>query len=549
MATNRSMPSVMQHAFSKIPSPSIQRSSFDRSKGVKTTFDTGYLIPVYVDEILPGDTVNMKATFFARIATLLFPIMDNVFFDTFWFFCPNRLLWNNWERFNGAQDDPGDSIDFEIPFLSGDPIQFSAYSIGDYFGIPTGVNLDIDSCNALPFRMYNLVYNVWFRDQNLQNSLPKNIGDGPDPIADYDIVRRGKRHDYFTSCLPWPQKGDAVSIPLGTSAPVIGDGTSIGFNDLGTASPNKYLNVNDNAGFSGSLGVSTSPGLSGAAAVVSAAAGDRYLSLNSDPALSHVFADLSQATSATINQLREAFAVQQLLERDARGGTRYTEILQSHFGVHPADFRLQRPEYLGGSSQRLDVRSVAQTSETAATPQANLAAYGSVADQSGFVKSFDEHGYLMCIVNVRGDISYQQGMHRMWSRKTRYDFYLPVLAHLGEQPVLNKEIFYAASQAQNIAVFGYNERWAEYRYGNSQVTGAFRSNIAASLDAWHLALEFGALPVLDDGTFIQDNPPISRITALDEGTFEGQQILLDCYFSTRWARPMPVYSVPGLERL
>lgn len=539
-----SMPSVMNHAFSKIPAPRIERSSFDRSHGHKTTFDPGYLVPVFVDEILPGDTVNMNATFFARIATLLNVPMDNIFLDTFWFFVPNRILWDKWERFNGAQATPTASIDFEIPYLSGDPLNFSAYSLADYFGIPTEISFITQQISALPFRAYNLIWNEWFKDQNTQADSTVSLGDGPDTHTDYSLLKRGKRHDYFNSCLPWPQKGDAVAVPLGTSAPVIGNGETIGLTD-GTFEFGTWTDAGSSQ-LRASIG-NTNVAVGGTRDIGTPFPGNLRIGLTQIATNSGMIADLSTATSATINELREAFAIQQILERDARGGTRYTEILKSKFGVTVPDFRLQRPEYLGGSSQRMDINQVPQTSESGTTKQANLASFGQVGTQSRFVKSFDEHGIVICLANVRADITYQQGLNKMWTRSTRYDFYDPLLAHLGEQAVLNEEI-YAQGAAADANVFGYQERWAEMRYKSSFVSGAFRSNHAASLDSWHLALDFAALPELDD-VFIEDAPPISRITALGAGLAVGQTIIMDMYFQFRHARPMPVYSTPGLERL
>lgn len=518
------MKSSNQHLFSQIPRADIQRSSFNRSHGYKTTLDSGYLVPFFVDEVLPGDTFNLKATLFGRLATPVVPFMDNMYLETFFFFVPNRLVWDNWQKFNGEQKNPGDSTDFLIPTLEAGKHEVG--SIADYFGIPTGVSLD--KINALPFRAYNLIYNEWFRDENLQDSLEVPTGDGPDPINKYNLVRRGKRHDYFTSCLPWPQKGPGVELPLGSTAnlngtlSVPGDSYTLNVNNNGNS-------LSHNPNWTWQNGSSVNPTITVPTNLI-------------DMSKSGVTVDLSSATAITINSLRQAFQLQKLYERDARGGTRYTEILRAHFGVISPDARLQRPEYLGGSSTRININPVQQTSATDTTsPQGNLAAYGVLGDKvNGFMKSFVEHGYIIGLVNVRADLTYQQGLNRMWSRQTRFDYYWPALAHLGEQAVLNKEI-YAQGTSKDNEVFGYQERWAEYRYFPSQITGKFRSTYAQSLDVWHLAQEFAELPKLNS-EFIVDNPPIARVLAVQNEP----QILLDCYFSLSCVRPMPIYSVPGL---
>jgi len=521
------------HTFSQVPKAEIPRSQFDRSHCYKTTFDAGWLVPVFLDEALPGDTFNMNMTAFARLATPLKPIMDNMFMDTFFFAVPYRLVWDNWQKFNGEQIDPDDSTDFVVPEMTSTAgTGYAASSLHDYFGLPVGIPGLVHS--SLFHRAYNLIYNEWFRDQNLQDSVVVDRDDGPDSPTDYVLLRRGKRHDYFTSCLPWPQKGPAVEVPLGGRAPILGIGklnTVFGDSNVtvresdGTTSVYATAshwdnNSNDTAfyieeGITGTSGTNDFP---------------------------DIRVDLSAATTATINVLRQAFQVQKLYERDARGGTRYTEIVRSHFGVVSPDARLQRPEYLGGGSTHVNVSPIPQTSSTLdTTPQGNLAAMG-VASLSGhgFSKSFTEHCLIIGLVCVRADLTYQQGLNRMFSRSTRFDFYWPALSHIGEQAVLNKEIFADASSADD-DVFGYQERFAEYRYKPSMITGEFRSSFAQTLDFWHLSQDFATVPLLND-EFIVENPPVDRVIAVSSEP----HFLFDSYMRLKCARPMPVYGVPGL---
>lgn len=522
------MPSVMgpSKRFAKVPQANIPRSTFDRSHGYKTTFDQGYLIPVLVDEVYPGDTFNCRMTAFARLSTPIKPIMDNMYLDSFFFFVPYRLVWSYFRKMMGEQDDPSDTISYTIPQATVPAAGYDTGSLEDYLGLPVGVGIGSPawSHSALPRRAYYRIWNEWFRDQNITDgtSAGRETGNGPDAIAagGSPLRLRAKRHDYFTSCLPWQQKGTAIDLP---SMDVTGTGTP------------QFVGVT--SAIPGNLRVA---GVAGTPVEMTPAAGWTALeqlewgttNLTVDP--------------ATINELRESFQIQKLLERAARAGTRYPEVIKAHFGVtDPSHAILQRPEYLGGGSAPININPVAQQeSSDASTPQGNLAAIGTmVATNHGFIKSFTEHGLIMGLVSVRCDLNYQQGLERWWSRETRYDMYFPEFAHLGEQAVLNKEI-YTQGNANDDLAFGYQERFAEMRYKPSRVTGQFRSNTAggaASLEIWHLAQDFGSLPTLNT-TFIQDGLDVDRIIA----TPTEPHFYFDAWFNYKCTRPLPVFSVPGL---
>ena len=522
--------SVMVHQFSQVPKAQIPRSSFDRSHGHKLTFDSGYLIPIFTDEVYPGDTFSMNLTAFVRMATPIKPVMDNVHLSTFFFFIPNRLLWQNWQKFMGERINPGDSIDFTVPQIGPMPVQEN--TLNDYLGLPIVATNSI-TVNSLFHRAYVRVWNEWFRDQNLQDAEPFFFGDGPDDHTRYRLLKRGKRHDYFTSSLPWPQKGDAVTLPIQTQAPVLGIGVQGG----GTANAGGS-SVRETGGITSTYTANQPLHQSTPMTPIMAMSG-------TTDAYPEVYADLTSATATTINELRQAFQIQRMLERDARGGTRYTELVRSHFGVISPDARLQRPEFLGGGHSLININPVTQTSETlssgGSTPQGNLSAYatGSIKGH-GFTKSFTEHGVVLGLVCAHADLTYQQGIDRHFNRRTRYDYYWPSLAQIGEQAVLSKEI-YADGTADDDLVWGYQERFAELRYKPSRISGTFRSKASNTLDPWHLSQNFASRPVLN-ASFIEENPPIDRVLAVANEP----QFLFDGYFNLRCARPMPTYGVPGM---
>lgn len=542
---------VRGHRFSDAPAMYMKRTKFDRSHVYKTTFDSGKLIPVFVDEVLPGDTTRMSVNYFARLATPIKPIMDNIYLDWFFFFVPNRLVWEHWQNFCFEQEDPDDSTDYVIPTVTGTGNSSNAYlgSLWDYFGLPVNTSGNLSGISALPFRGVYLIYNEWFRDENLQKSVKIQKGDVNEVLnstrsseqpswvfsSDTNIVPgfacppRSKRHDYFTSALPWTQKGAGVQVPL--------TGNAFVYDAQGASIPNMPSTVKE---------------INQAGRIFSRERDGNwphelyeYNSSNASMVDANRFsyADLESISGATINSLRTAFQMQKFYERLARGGSRYTEVLRSFFGVVSPDARLQRPEFLGSFTKMVNVNPIAQTSATDDTsPQGNLSAYGVTAAKfHGFTKSFVEHGYIFGFVCARADLTYQQGINKMWLRSTVYDFYWPTFAHLGEQAIELREI-YAQGSEHDTTVFGYQERYAEYRYKPSQITGKFRSSVVnGSLDKWHLSQFFKNAPTLNE-EFIIENPPIERIIAVPSEP----EFLLDVGFRYTTVRPMPMFGTPGL---
>lgn len=541
MLKNPKLKSVQQHDFAMIPRADIPRSQFRMPTGRKFTMSAGFLIPFLVEEVLPGDTWRCNNTTVLRTPPEITPVMDNWHFDVFYFYTPCRILWVNWTKMHGEQVNPGDSTSYTVPQVVSPVGGFAQLDIADYFGLPTagqtGAGATI-SVNALPFRAYNKIFNQWFRDENLDNSLVENTGDGPDVSTQYAIIRRRKRPDYFTTCLPFVQKGTAVAIPITGNATVKTNATALLTGAQPILKVGKITDGTDPGSFT--LGNSAGNGVF----ATTTATGSTTVGIYP----TNLYADLSTATAATINALRLSFQTQKILERDARGGTRYTELLMAHFGVRPPDYRVQRPEYIGGGNINIVNDAIPQTSATgltgATTPIGTLAATGRAAGNSSFSYSATEHGFIMGLCQVRADNSYQQGIRRMWSRLTRFDHYYPAFASLGEQAVLNKEI-YSDGSANDANTFGYQERWGEYRYNPTQIMGMFRSTNSTPIDYWHSAQKFTTLPTLSS-TFMQDASDVTLQRNFAGGAqTAGQQFLVDMYLDIRVARPMPMFSVPG----
>lgn len=547
---------VKGHRFSDAPVMYLRRTKFDRSHVYKTTFDSGKLIPVFVDEVLPGDTSSLRVKYFSRLATPVKPIMDNIYLDWFFFFVPNRLVWNHWQNFCFEQEDPDDQTDYVCPTTSlvGKPDD-TLHGIGtlwDYFGLPTGLPNTISGINALPFRGVYLIWNEWFRDENLQKSVKIQKGDTNEvfdrsrvseqpewlsgiPESYLPCPPRGKRHDYFTSALPWTQKGPGVSIGLAGTAPIEGLKNIPIAGNIPVSSISFDTNLY-NSGTSPKTTVGWRGHEDASIANISP------LSIMSSD-FSNAYANLDASSIFTINSLRTAFQMQKFYERLARGGSRYTEVLRSFFGVVSPDARLQRPEFLGSFTKMMNINPIAQTSSTNdTTPQGNLSAYGVTgAKFHGFTKSFVEHGYVFGFCCARADLTYQQGINRMWTRSTVYDWYWPTFSHLGEQTILLKEIYATGDTNQDNSVFGYQERYAEYRYKPSVICGKFRSNIKGNLDVWHLSQYFKTAPKLSP-EFIEEDVPIGRIIAVPSEP----QFLIDIGFKYTTVRPMPMFGTPGL---
>nr|WNN13295.1 MAG: major capsid protein [Microviridae sp.] len=550
------------------PTINIKRSTFNRKFGIKTSFNAGLLIPLDWDEVLPGDTFSVDMSEVIRMSTPLYPIMDEIYLDTYFFFVPNRLLWKHWKEFNGENTTSKweQETEYEVPQITAPTGGWAKGTIMDYLGIPTNkANLSV---NHLPVRAYALTWNEWFRDQNLQDPAYISFEDATTAGSNgdnyvTDAIKGGKPlpvnkyHDYFTSALPEPQKGPDTLLPIGKTAPVIGDGTALGIinniNAENQQEPNvKYVMVpklekdNPTMDFLTTGKITGNPQLGGLEPNTNSRLGYNYaIGVTRIPEKSGLIADLQSATAININQLRQAFQIQKAFEKDARGGTRYTEIIYSHFGVTSPDSRQQRPEYLGGARVPININQVVQTSSTDSTsPQGNTAAYSLTGYKgNGFTKSFTEHGIVLTLVAIRTTHTYQQGIEKKWSRQRRFDYYWPVFANIGEQPILNKEI-YAQGTAVDNEAFGYQEAWAEYRYKPNRVSGAMRSNATQSLDAWHLADNYDKLPTLGDEWIRETTANIDRTLAVQSS--QEDQFFGDFYFVNKTTRAMPLYSIPGL---
>lgn len=541
----------------------MSRSTFDRSASVKTSFNVGDIVPFFLEEVLPGDTFNVHSSKVVRMQTLLTPMMDNVYLDTYYFFVPNRLVWNHWKEFNGENTVSAwiPQTEYSIPQITAPAGGWSVGTLADYFGLPTGV--EGISVSALPFRAYALIVNEWFRDQNLQDPLVVPVDDATVQGVNSgtfvsDVAKGGKPyiaakyHDYFTSCLPSPQKGPDVTLSVASQGdmPVVAKSDFVPYSswpsDGGPKVPAYFVGTSGNDWNSGASSGFSNLMLSTNRGVGHGSSGATGWSEYAYPA--NLWAvNPGNAIVATINQLRMAFQIQKLYERDARGGTRYIEILKSHFGVTSPDARLQRPEYLGGNRIPINVNQVIQQSGTGAgadTPQGTVVGMSQTTDShADFIKSFTEHGYIIGVMVARYDHTYQQGIERLWSRKTRFDFYWPVFANIGEQAVKNKEIF-AQGTAEDDQVFGYQEAWSDYRYKPNRVTGEMRSSYTQSLDVWHLADDYDRLPALSDSWIREDKNTVDRVLAVKSTV--SNQLFADIYIKNRATRPMPMYSIPGL---
>lgn len=547
--------------FSVLPHIDIQRSRFDRSASVKTTFNAGDIVPFFLEEVLPGDTFNVKTSKVVRMQTLLTPLMDNLYLDTYYFFVPNRLVWQHWKEFCGENTESAwiPETEYAMPQITSPAdTGWEVGTIADYFGIPTGVaNLSV---SALPFRAYALIMNEWFRDENLQDPLVVPVDDstvaGSNGTTTVTDVAKGgkpfvacKYHDYFTSALPAPQKGPDVTIPVaqGSNLPVFATADFHPVSDFPNSGTYPYALgfYNNFASVGGSKQYLQYPNSSSSGGNVTSTT-NASTGSSLSPANLWAIQD-GNISMATINQLRLAFQIQKFYERQARGGSRYTEVIRSFFGVTSPDARLQRPEYLGGNRVPININQVIQqsgTGQTSETPQGTVVGMSQTTDtNSDFTKSFTEHGFIIGVMVARYDHTYQQGLDRLWSRKDKFDFYWPVFANIGEQAVKNKEI-YAQGSAVDDEVFGYQEAWAEYRYKPSRVTGEMRSSYAQSLDVWHLADDYSQLPALSSEWIQEDAKTVNRVLAVSDNL--SHQFFCDIYVQNKCTRPMPMYSIPGL---